>query len=1048
MPRIVTVIEEKFPGAENSFSKAVQKSGRELSNKSQTIRVEKVTERTLSCTVRDNAEYKVDVVIEGKEEQLGTFCTCPDSTRKGRLCKHMYAVLFSFANKLVQIPEAEHRKPAIAKLFATLDKRDKKAKRKLKEWSSAGVLFPSPKGGVTFQLGEIYTKADGTYGSFREMSDSEYELSMGGLLIKDIKNLYRNRVYKDEMRGQILSWFLKERIPLFSAASDGAWRNPKITINGRLTFAHTKKLLFLEEESSGLTLLPFIHGEGEADIPLTGGMEILSREPLFLLWQEQILPIEGVKDVPFVEELLKQTKPNQCAEVDIPAHFQEEFRTTYAPKLAQNGAISKESLETVLISDEPIPELYLSEPREGSLRIQLSFKYGDISLPPGNDNVTKRHGSRLLKIRRSERSEMGALKRLFQADLKLSGSTGDLVPRGKPLEWVVQELPKLKAEEWSIYGEKDLVSLQTVRLTPTVKVSINARSDWFDTSIEIESDGEALPLYDLQRMIQQQETGYRDGKGRWVTITDRWINRFKPLISGAYELEGTSVLKVPYVHWSAVDRLFRELEAEVTPNEVAQQMIDRFRNFTGVKPIPVDTSLKATLRPYQKAGYDWMIALQELGCGGCLADDMGLGKTVMAIALLCREYVTAQKPTLIVCPTSVLFNWQQELTRFAPHLSVGLYYGNNRKLENAQIVLTTYALLRLDIEKLSKQEWHYVILDEAQAIKNPAAQTTKAARVLKATHRLALTGTPIENGLTELWSLFSFINPGLLFSHSLFKEHFVKEIEQNKQHESASFLHRLVDPFLLRRTKELVTPELPPKTETVLVEEMTEVQKKLYAEVRDSYRAELLARMKKKGSDSTKIDVLAALTRLRQICCHPALYDKTLAVEHSAKFDMLDTLLDDIKAEGHKVLIFSQFVGMLTLTEQHLNRNSIKSITLTGATRNRKAVVEKFQKDKSITAFLISLKAGGTGLNLVEADYVIHLDPWWNPAVEAQATDRVHRIGQNNPVFVYKCVMKDSVEEKILTLQERKRDLNEAIIATDESIVKSLSASDIESLFR
>ncbi len=1045
MYEILTEINRIFPAINRSENQQVAKRGRQIARDDSRIEIHELHQTQLSATVYGTHEYLVELdLINGEVESS---CTCPFEGHWGGMCKHIFALLYGLRNELLRLPKDEVTGDSLASLFGSLLAPEPEAPPLLsKSWVGAVALFRTARGGLSFQLGEVYVRGDGEVGRFKQCSERDYDASFGGLLMGQLRQLTANNNYLDKLRGEVLQWVKEQKVPLFAARADSSWHNPKLTINNRLQFSEPRRIIFLQERSDDRALLPMLVDAGGEQIPLAGTMELLAAEPLFLLHGQRVIPVESERGGAFVQQLLAQTEADEVARITITEEDAQQFDTQYLPLLKQIGELSSDEIEQVVVTVKPVPELYLSEPSESNLRVTLQFRYEELLLLPGDEAVTRNIGGRIVTIERHEQAELGALKRLIMSGLKAGAAAGELKPTGSSLRWVVEVLPKLRAEGWQIFGEKDLLSLKTIRLTPSVAVGINAENDWFDTTVEITAGDDVLPLNQLLSMIRNKETGYRDNGGRWVEINASWINRFRPLLDGGYELDN-ALLKIPRTHWSAVDALFLEMEATVDKSEGALALIDRFKRFESVRDVPLSENLRAVLRPYQQAGLDWLVSLQQLQCGGCLADDMGLGKTVMTIALLCREYDREQKPTLIVAPTSVLYNWQREFERFAPHLKPQLYYGADRELTDAPIVLTSYALLRNDIKELSARQWHYAILDEAQAIKNPAAQTTRAARLLKATNRLALTGTPVENGLTELWSLFSFLNPGLLFSEKLFRERFVKEVEQNGRQESASYLHRLVKPFLLRRTKELVTPELPPKTETILMEGLTPVQEQLYREVRDSFRKELLDRVEKKGADRSKIEVLTGLMRLRQICCHPGLYDKSLAKEPSAKFDMLDGLLEEIVAEGHKVLIFSQFVGMLTLVEKHLKGKKIESVKLTGRTRNREKVVDQFKSEPSITAFLISLKAGGTGLNLVEADYVIHLDPWWNPAVEAQASDRVYRIGQDKPVFVYKCVTRGTVEEKILSLQERKRDISDSVITTDESIVKALTAEDIAALF-
>jgi SNF2 family DNA or RNA helicase len=444
--------------------------------------------------------------------------------------------------------------------------------------------------------------------------------------------------------------------------------------------------------------------------------------------------------------------------------------------------------------------------------------------------------------------------------------------------------------------------------------------------------------------------------------------------------------------------------------------------------------------------------LQRMSFGGCLADDMGVGKTAQVLALLetrreLRVQGELKQPSLVVVPRSLVFNWQEEAARFTPQLRLLDYTGAERgeeSFEGFDVVLTTYGTLRRDAPRLKDIEFDYLILDEAQAVKNSGTESAKAVRLLKGSHRLALSGTPVENHLGELFSLFEFLNPGMLNAANVFK--IAGGGLRNIAEDSLTLLAHALRPFILRRTKEQVARELPPKTEQTIYCEMKAPQRKLYNELREHYRNTLLGKIAREGMGKAKIQVLEALLRLRQAACHPALIDAKRAGDDSAKMDVLLAQLREVTSEGHKALVFSQFTSFLKIVRKHLEEEGVVYEYLDGSTRDRKVPVERFQNDPDCKLFLISLKAGGLGLNLTSAGYVFLLDPWWNPAVEAQAVDRAHRIGQTQQVFAYRLIARDTVEEKVLDLQKTKRDLASAIISQDNSVIKNLQKEDLELL--
>jgi SNF2 family DNA or RNA helicase len=487
-------------------------------------------------------------------------------------------------------------------------------------------------------------------------------------------------------------------------------------------------------------------------------------------------------------------------------------------------------------------------------------------------------------------------------------------------------------------------------------------------------------------------------------------------------------------------------------DEAFDRIRTELRSFDGVHAADPPPSFTGALRGYQRDGLGWLLFLQRFGFGGCLADDMGLGKTIMVLALLATRRAAQidgdRRPSLVVAPRSVVFNWRQEAARFTPDLRVLEFVGGGRKAARAafaeyDVVLTTYGTMRRDADTLSQQPFDYVVLDEAQAIKNAASVSAKTTRLLQARHRLALSGTPIENHLGELWSLFEFLNPGLLGSAAGFKRASTAERLDTDQ---LALLARGLRPFILRRTKEQVAGDLPPKTEQTLFCELERPQRTLYDELRAHYRRTLLDGTTSNGFGRAKLQVLEALLRLRQAACHPGLIDRRRAGDASAKLDVLVPRLLEAGDEGHKTLVFSQFTSLLALLRARLDADGMPYEYLDGRTRDRQSKVERFQTDPSCRLFLISLKAGGLGLNLTAADYVFLLDPWWNPAVEAQATDRAHRIGQARHVFTYRLIARDTVEERVVELQQSKRRLADAILSADNSLIRDLKREDLERL--
>jgi non-specific serine/threonine protein kinase len=471
--------------------------------------------------------------------------------------------------------------------------------------------------------------------------------------------------------------------------------------------------------------------------------------------------------------------------------------------------------------------------------------------------------------------------------------------------------------------------------------------------------------------------------------------------------------------------------------------------------VPAPLDLQNILRPYQVAGFQWLSYLNDVGWGGILADDMGLGKTVQALAMLEKyKQTSGALKAIVICPTTLIYNWQNEVKKFTPSLSYHIHHGNTRsrelaELEKHNIIITTYGTLRSDINLLLKILFDYVVLDESQAIKNPSSKVTKAASLLTAKNRLCMSGTPLQNNTFDIFAQMNFLNPGLLGSMEFFRNEFATPIDKFGEQEQKDHLRKLLYPFILRRTKEQVAKDLPEKTETILFCEMEKEQRRIYDAYRNSYRDKILGTIDEQGIDKSQLTILQGLMKLRQICDSPAiLNEEDKYPNHSIKLDELSREIEENIGE-HKALIFSQFLGMLALIKEKLKEQNIPFEYFDGSTSpvDREKAIQNFQQNDTCRVFLISLKAGGVGLNLTAADYVYIVDPWWNPAVEQQAIDRTHRIGQTKNIFAYRMICIDTIEDKILQLQERKKVLAKELISDETSFVKALTKADVEYLF-
>jgi superfamily II DNA or RNA helicase len=608
----------------------------------------------------------------------------------------------------------------------------------------------------------------------------------------------------------------------------------------------------------------------------------------------------------------------------------------------------------------------------------------------------------------------------------------------------------LVADGWHVEAEG-----RAFQRPSRVAMSVSSGIDWFDLSATVEFGDLVVPLTEVLAALKRGETSVRLGDNGLGLLPEQWLVRYAPL-AALGEAEGDR-LRFRLPQTALLDALLAAQadETTVTIDErfaTARQELTRFDRIAPVRP---PASFVGELRPYQQDGLGWLGFLRRFGFGGCLADDMGLGKTIMVLAMLDalrRDRLADQtpRPSLVVAPRSIVHNWIAEAARFTPELVVRDFSHAARKTASddvwtgADVVIATYGTLRRDISDLKDREFEYVILDEAQQIKNAGTVSAKAARLLRGRHRLALSGTPIENHLGELWSLFEFLNPGLLGRSSVFAG--VGSATRTVAPETAALLSRGLRPFILRRTKAEVATDLPPKTEQTIVCELEGKQRTFYNSLRAHYRQALLGRVDKVGIKKSKLLVIEALLRLRQAACHPALIDPAHAKTSSSKIDTLVPRLREVVNEGHKAIVFSQFTSFLAIVKDALAKEEIVYEYLDGQTRDREACVARFQKDDECQVFLVSLKAGGLGLNLTAAEYVFLLDPWWNPAVEAQAIDRAHRIGQTGHVFAYRLIARDTVEEKVIALQQTKRSLADAILNADAGLIGQLGREDLELL--
>ncbi|MBS1787908.1 MAG: DEAD/DEAH box helicase [Acidobacteria bacterium] len=829
--------------------------------------------------------------------------------------------------------------------------------------------------------------------------------------------------------------------------------------------------LDLQRQEDGIHLSPMLVLENRAVSVKANGLEVFNQSPLWLRQGQQIFQV-GIDQYKFNQ--FRQQK-----DVVIPAEAVDEFfQRNFAEVTSAYELRGETMLGETLTEAQPVPRLYLieHENQDGKheLRAMSRFAYNGLNCiaaknAPPVSYARDAENDKVVKIHRHTAFENNWWRRFGTDEFGMKcgnvrdGTTQDVFLLRKkvhPFDFLKNMVPKLTEAGVEIFGEAELTLAKINRARPTIQFNVTSGIDWFDVQAIINFGDLEVSLAEIRKSLRKKERFIKLADGSIGEIPEEWLEKYKHLF-GLSEAKEDG-FRVARHHVTLLDQLLSDNE-QITTDKGFERARAWLKNFQGIETKSLPENFLGELRPYQKAGFDWLHFLREARFGGCLADDMGTGKTIQTLCFLQsvrEEYETRNQRKrkkepraahLLVVPRSLVTNWMREAEKFAPSLKILDFAhaeraADIREFDEYDIVLTTYGILLREIERLLEYEFDTVILDEAQAIKNPVSESAKASRLLKCKHRLTLTGTPVENNTLELWSQFAFLNPGLLGSADYFREDFAGPIERQQDETATATLRRLVYPFILRRTKDQVALDLPPRSEKILWNEMEPAQRKIYTETRDEYRAKILKLIEDKGVKDARFRILEGLLRLRQICNHPRLVQPGYR-GNSAKLDTLLETVETLRAEGHKALIFSQFVQMLRLIETQLKKAKIPYSYLDGSTVNRQARVDEFQSNEAIPVFLISLKAGGVGLNLTAADYVIHVDPWWNPAVEMQASDRAHRIGQDKPVFIYKLMMRDSVEEKILQLQDRKRNLVKQLIATEAGFFKSLTAEDIAALF-
>jgi non-specific serine/threonine protein kinase len=709
---------------------------------------------------------------------------------------------------------------------------------------------------------------------------------------------------------------------------------------------------------------------------------------------------------------------------------------------------------------KPEYRAYMQE-REQTLVIRPAFVYEGVEINWGffGDVIVPQDG-KVKIIQRNEQAEndFTQLMRTLHSDMQQNLKEHFFYIKAESVlaqNWFFRFIEEMREWHVELFGFEKLKNLRINTNKPETKVHVSSGIDWFDTTVEVVYGEQSVTINDVKKALAKKQNFVKLNDGSIGLLPEEWLKKYALLIKMGEEKNGK--LRLKRFHFSVLDEMLDEIDEDAMLEELEQKK-DKLNKIIGNKKysdVMPPKELKATLRPYQLAGFQWMVFLNEAGWGGILADDMGLGKTVQALAFFL--HYKSKKPDakfFVVCPTTLIYNWENEIKKFTPEISYKIHHGPKRTLdakefEEFDIVITTYGTMRSDIKMLRDYPFDYALLDESQSIKNPQSQVAKASLLLNAKNRIALSGTPVQNNTFDLFAQLNFLNPGILGSREFFMNEFATPIDKFQEKEIVDQLKKLTYPFLLRRTKEQVAKDLPEKTEILLTCEMGKKQRKVYDSYRNAYKSQILGMIEERGMGKSQLHILQGLTKLRQICDSPAILNEDEQFENNSV--KLDELMREIKDNvgKHKALVFSQFLGMLGLIRKELEKDNIPYVYFDGSTSatQREVLIQKFQKEDDCRVFLISLKAGGIGLNLTAADYVYIVDPWWNPAVEQQAIDRTHRIGQTKNIFAYRMICKDTIEEKMLVLQERKRALANDLVSEDNALLKKLTKDDIAFLF-
>lgn len=1021
--------------------------------------------------VSGRRDYDVHVLLNDEGSLVGHYCDCPAFQAYNGSCKHIIAVLKKIQETLPQYKK-EVKKPIDTDFFNFFEYASKIDKEEINLE-------------VTLGLENGYEDDTNPYIELRIGKDYLYSVKSIKNLINSIQsgetieygkkfmfNPYRNKFSKT---GKEILSILKELNEIESLSKDfssyyigsSIFKGKKVYIPSSIT----KRILdLLMKETFFIKIFDEkyeIHGIEEDSIPIEFNLD--NEDKYFALKckkTNELLSLDEDGNYFLQEGKVYKLNPEQRRYMKlfydefkyrdiiyIQEEQKERFVSEVLPAVSLIGKINiNKKVETSLYQADLETEVYLDQGEEG-IKAEVVFCYNDAKINPFSDEQTKRVENKILV--RDIEGENRILSYFEDMEFKVSKNYLYLDGEDKFFKFIHEVIPQLQKLSQVFYS--DSFKNMTIKDSSSFSVGIklNEESDMLEISFE-HDDIDREELWSIITSLKERKKYYRLKNGALLPLESKALNSISHFVD-YFNLNNkdltNEIIQIPKYRALYLDEEIKDSNFNhIKRNQAFKRLVQNVRE-PGDLDLSIPKEMKEILRDYQKIGFKWLKTLSTYGFGGILADDMGLGKTLQTLTFIMSE--RNETPSLIVAPTSLVYNWKDEVEKFAPNLKALIVSGNKDErielledVKNVDMVITSYALIRRDIDLYKEIHFKYCFLDEAQHIKNPLSLNARSVKKIKANGYFALTGTPIENGLTELWSIFDFILPGYLLSHRKFVDKYEKPIIKNQDENALVQLKKQIKPFILRRMKKDVLKELPEKIESKMSAELTDEQKKIYFAYVEKAKGEVVKEIAKNGYEKSHIKILSILTRLRQICCHPASFLEDYIYE-SGKILLLQEIVEELLEGGHRALIFSQFTSMLQIIGNMLKSKGIEYFYLDGSTpaENRGEIVKKFNKgEKSI--FLISLKAGGTGLNLTGADTVIHFDPWWNPAVEDQAADRAYRIGQKNSVQVIKLITKGTIEEKIYKLQQKKREMIDTVIQPGESMLSKMTQEEILELFQ